>query len=523
MKLKFLGATKTVTGSFFVLDTERTRFAVDCGLCQGSKEIKTRNYQEFVVDPKSIDFLILTHAHIDHSGLIPKLSAHGFKGPIYCSHATEELVKVMLPDSGYIQESEVERKNRKLKRAGSPLLEPIYTTRDAVECLSQFKSINYDEIITLGEGIEIRLRDAGHILGSCIVEVWVEEDDKKLKLVFSGDLGNTDQPIIKDPTIIENTDYLILESTYGDRNHKGMTRRREQLKEIIDETMRKGGNLIIPSFAVERTQDLLYDLNIMQKQGDLYPGIDIYIDSPLAIAATQIFQKSIEDYDQETRQRVEEGNHPLSLSNLKFSKTQQDSVQLNNIKGNTIIISASGMCDAGRIKHHLKHNLWRPESTILFVGFQAEGTLGRKILDGDKLVKIHGEEVAVKADIKNIEAYSAHADHNGIMSWLKNFVVPPRAIFLVHGEEQSQISLAESIKSELNLAVYIPDWQEEFELKPVNREEQMCDHELSKAFQAERMYIDYRSKLQKSFSEEWEKENYDKIIALFNDLNSKIS
>jgi metallo-beta-lactamase family protein len=523
MKLKFLGATKTVTGSFSVLETEKKRFAVDCGLFQGSKDIKARNYQEFVIDPKSLDFLILTHAHIDHSGLIPKLCANGFNGPIYCSHATEELAKVMLPDSGYIQESEVERKNRKLKRADSPLLKPIYTTQDAIDCLSQFKSINYDEKIVLDEGIEVRLRDAGHILGSCIIEIWITEDDKKIKLVFSGDLGNTNQPIIKDPTIIENADYLILESTYGDRCHKEMTMRRERLREIIDETMHRGGNLIIPSFAVERTQDLLYDLNILHKQGQLYPGIDIYIDSPLAIAATQIFQKSIEDYDLETRQLVEEGYHPFSLPNLKFSKTQQDSVQLNKINGNTIIISASGMCDAGRIKHHLKHNLWQPESTILFVGYQAEGTLGRKILDGDKLVKIHGEEVAVKAEIKNIEAYSAHADRNGILSWLKNFVIPPRAIFLIHGEEQAQISLAELIKSELNLSVYIPDWQEEFELKPVNREGQKCDCEMSKAFQAERMYLEYRSKLQKSFSEEWEKENYDKIIALLNDLNAKTS
>ncbi|MGI5921386.1 MAG: MBL fold metallo-hydrolase RNA specificity domain-containing protein [Syntrophomonadaceae bacterium] len=521
MKLKFLGAAKTVTGSFFVLETERNRFAVDCGLFQGNKEVKNRNYQGFLVDPKSIDFLILTHAHIDHSGLIPKLSTHGFKGPIYCSHATEELVKVMLPDSGYIQESEVERKNRKLKRAASPLLEPIYTARDAVECLSQFRSLNYDEIISLGEGIEVRLRDAGHILGSCIVELWVEEDGKKMKLVFSGDLGNTNQPIIKDPTIIESADYLILESTYGDRDHKGMTRRREQLKEIIDDTMRKGGNLIIPSFAVERTQDLLFDLHALRKEGQLYPGIDIFIDSPLAIAATQIFQKSIEDYDHETRQMVEAGSHPLTLPNLKYSKTQQDSVQLNNIKGNTIIISASGMCDAGRIKHHLKHNLWRPESTILFIGYQAEGTLGRKILEGQKLVKIHGEEVAVKADIKNIEAYSAHADRTGIMNWLKKFMVKPRTVFLVHGEEQAQLSLAELIKSELNVPVYIPDWQEEVELTPINREGR-DEQKISKAIQAEHMYLEYRSQLHKSFREEFEKENYDKIIQLFKDLNSKI-
>lgn len=525
MKLKFMGATKTVTGSFFIIDTEKKRIAVDCGLFQGNSELKERNYQEFVIDPKSIDYMILTHAHIDHSGLIPKLCTHGFKGSIYCSHSTEELVKVMLPDAGYIQESEVERKNRKLKRAGKSLLEPIYTARDAVQCLSQFKSINYDETVNLDEGIEIRLRDAGHILGSCIVEMWVEENGKKLKIVFSGDLGNSNQPIIKDPTIIENTDYLVLESTYGDRYHKGMNNRLEQLKAAIDDTMRRGGNLIIPSFAVERTQDLLYDLNILYKEGQLNPTIDIFIDSPLAIAATQIFQKSIEDYDQETRQLVEQGNHPLSLPNLKFSKTQQDSVQLNQKKGNTIVISASGMCDAGRIKHHLKHNLWRPESTILFVGFQAQGTLGRRILEGEKLVKIHGEQVAVKADIRNIEAYSAHADRTGLVNWLKNFVVPPRAVFLVHGEEQAQISLAECIKDELNIPVYIPAWQDEFELRPIENgsHNEALNRDLSKAMRAEQMYLDYRLKLQKNFSEEWENKNYDKIIELLSDLNAKIS
>ncbi len=525
MKLKFLGAAKTVTGSCFVIDTGDVCFAVDCGLFQGPKEVKELNYKEFVIDPKAIDFLLLTHAHIDHIGLVPKLVKHGFKGAIYCSHATEELAGVLLPDSGHIQESEVDRKNRKLKRAGKLLIEPIYTVDDAEKSLPLFRSLNTDEIIEIAPGVEIRLRDAGHILGSNIVEVWLEEDNEKIKLVFSGDLGNSNQPIVKDPSIIESADYVIMESTYGNRYHKGVFRRIEQLKEIIDKTMKKGGNLIIPSFAVERTQDLLYDLSHLYESGSLDKTIDIYIDSPLAIAATEIFKRNVEYYDDDSRQLLEQGRHPLHLPSLKFSRSQEESMQLNTVKANTIIISASGMCDAGRIKHHLKHNLWRPESTILFVGYQAIGTLGRRIVDGEKLVRIHGEQVAVKADIESIEAYSAHADRAGLTSWLKNFVLPPKGVFLVHGEEQSQVSLAEYIRSELNIPVFIPDWLEEFELKPSERviPKQFFGDEMDKAMIAEEMYLDLRLKLHTMFKENWSKADFDKIIQELKRLEKNIS
>lgn len=438
MKIKFLGAAKTVTGSCYIIDTDKVRFAVDCGLFQGTRELRERNYIDFAVDPKSIQFLILTHAHIDHSGLTPKLCKNGFTGPIYATPATVELCGVMFPDAGHIQEQEVEMKNRKLSRSGKTLLEPIYTAEEAVECLDQLRPLNYDEVCKLAEGIEVRLRDAGHILGSSMVELWVEENGHREKIVFSGDLGQGAQPIIKDPSVIESADYLLLESTYGDRFHKGAEQRAVQLKKVIDETMARGGNLIIPSFAVERTQDLLFDLSQLQSEGLLYPGIDVYIDSPLAIAATEIFQRSFDYYDQETMKLVSSGHHPLKMPNLKFSRTREDSVLLNNIKNNAIIISASGMCDAGRIKFHLKNNLWRPESTILFVGYQAAGTLGRRILDGEKLVTIHGDQVAVKAEIKSIEAYSAHADQIGLMAWLKNFKKKPQTVFLVHGEEKVQ-------------------------------------------------------------------------------------
>lgn len=517
MKLKFLGAAKTVTGSFFLIDTETHRFAIDCGLFQGSKAVKERNYQQFPVDPKTIDFLILTHAHIDHSGLIPKLYKHGFRGNIFCTHATYELASVLLPDSAHIQEMEVERKNRKLIRAGKVLLEAIYTMEDAEKCLELFRSLNYDETIELFPGIKIRLRDAGHILGSAIIELWLEENNKTVKVVFSGDLGNGNQPIIKDPAILESADFLVIESTYGNRLHQGNARRAEQLKDVIDYTMKKGGNLIIPAFAVERTQDLIYDLRQLQDEGLLSSDIDIYIDSPLAIAATKIFMKNTDCYDDVTRKMLEsEEAHPLVLNNLKFSQTAEESVAVNQLRRNTIIISASGMCDAGRIKHHLKHNLWRPESTILFVGFQAQGTLGRRILEGEKLVNIHGEQVAIKADIKNIDSYSAHADRMGIISWLKKFAVMPKKIFLVHGEEESLDSLAELIKTELNIKTYIPDWLDEVLLDLEEYKDNdmpiISGQEVLKAIEAEKLYLELRLKMHNLFKENWESENYDKII-----------
>lgn len=515
MKISFLGAARTVTGSFFVIDTENTRFAIDCGLFQGPKEIKERNYKEFVVDPKSLDFLILTHAHIDHIGLVPKLCKHGFNGPIYCSKPTQELASILLPDSGHIQVCEVERKNRKLMRAGKILIEPIYTVEDALESLKQFRFIQQDEIIELAPTVKVRLRDAGHILGSNIFEIWVEEGGKSVKLVFTGDLGNSNQPIIKDPTVIEDADYIIMESTYGNRLHKGVYNRLEQLNQVIKDSMAKGGNLIIPAFAVERTQDLLYDLNQLYQSGELDPSIDIYIDSPLAIAATQIFEKHINYYDHEASQMIARGDHPLRLPNLKFTPSQEESIQLNNVRSNTIVISASGMCDAGRIKHHLKHNLWRPESTILFVGYQAQGTLGRRIVDGEKLVRIHGEQVAVKAEIRSLEAYSAHADQAGLLNWLKHFVKAPKGIFLVHGEEQSQLTLAEYIREEFRVPVYIPDWMDEYELTPSDRVQpktELMGDEISKALLAEQMYLELRSTLHNLFKDNWTANNYDELI-----------
>lgn len=532
MKIRFLGAAKTVTGSFYVLETVSTRFAIDCGLFQGSSAIKERNYQPFRIDPASINFLILTHAHIDHSGLIPKLCAQGFKGPIYCTKATAELADIMLPDSAHIQESEIERKNRKLGRAGRPLLRPVYTVEDAEKCLKQFDCVEYNEIFSPAPGVRVKMNDAGHILGSAILEIWITEGDKTIKLVFSGDLGNYGQNIINDPTFIEEADYLFVESTYGNRLHESNTSRIQQLEDAIDFTMKKGGNLVIPAFAVERTQDLLYDMSVLHKQGK-FPDVKVVIDSPLAVSATEIFERSPEFYDHETRALIDGGVNPFHLPGLEFSRTKEDSMNINGITGKAIIISASGMCDAGRIKHHLKNNLWRPESTVLFVGYQAQGTLGRRLLEGEKLVTIHGEEIGVKADIRQIDGYSAHADQAGILLWLKHFKTLPKTIFLVHGEEESEIALKELVEKEIRVPVQIPGWLDEVEItaeavtaRPeayvssaavipgvVVTPAEISVTAADKALQAEQAYLEFRLLVNQYFQKNWDAKEYDRIIS----------
>lgn len=466
MKIRFLGAAETVTGSSYYLKCGDVGFLVDCGMFQGSKQIKERNYGPLPVDPTKLDFMVLTHAHIDHIGLIPKYYAQGFRGKIYCTQATAKLASILLPDSAHIQEMEVERKNRKLSRAGLPLLTPIYTLADAENSLNLFNPLSYEETYDLAPGVRVRLKDAGHILGSACLEIWLTEGEETVKLVFSGDLGSVNQPVVRDPEAIDGGDYVIMESTYGSRLRQQNRNRRDELLEIINFTMNKGGNLIIPAFAVERTQDLLYDMSVLLAEGKLSPAINIYIDSPLAVAATKIFEESPEYYDQETRDLIAKGTYPFRLPNLRFSITQEDSVKLNQLSGGNIIISASGMCDAGRIKHHLKHNLWRPEATILFVGYQAQGTLGRRLLNGEKSVKIHGEQVMVRADIRKIEGYSAHADQAGLLSWVRSLKTKPHYFVLVHGEIDSLNALADLIAKETGSEVIIPKWMQELDLKP---------------------------------------------------------
>ncbi|MGI6226382.1 MAG: MBL fold metallo-hydrolase RNA specificity domain-containing protein [Peptococcales bacterium] len=461
MKIAFYGATETVTGSCFEITTNKGyRILVDCGLYQGPKEIKERNYGDFPFDPTKIDAVLLTHAHIDHSGLIPKLCKKGFKGKIYTTEVTVDLCSIMLPDSGYIQEMEVERKNRKLARANKELLEPIYTVIDAEKCMKQFVGVAYNKKIEILPEIQVKFKDAGHILGSAMIEVFADD----LKVLFSGDIGNINQPIINDPTIITEADYIVMESTYGNRFHLETEDKMSQLIRIIKKTFRKGGNLVIPAFAVERTQGLIYNLKKLDIAGEI-PDMDVYLDSPLAIKATEIFCKYPELYDEEAGGLNEKFDECiLNFPGLKYSLTADESKAINFLKNSKIIISASGMCDAGRIKHHLKHNLWRSDSTILFVGYQAQGTLGRRILDGEKTVRIHGEEIAVNADIERIEGFSAHADQKTLVEWVKHFSKKPQKIFLVHGEQNAMLTLAKVIEEETQNSVIIPKFNQTIEL-----------------------------------------------------------
>lgn len=464
MKISFYGATQTVTGSCFVLEAANKKIMIDCGMFQGSRLLRERNYQPFNTLPSTVDFLLITHAHIDHSGLVPKFYKNGFQGRALTTEATVDLLEVMLPDSGHIQEMEVERLNRKARRAGKKMIDPIYTAKDAHYYVKKIERVKYDQVISLTEDISVRFVDAGHILGSSILEIWVREGSKQTKLVFTGDLGATDKPYVKNPTIIQDADYVIMESTYGNRIHKDQgSDRLEKLRSVIHETYAKGGNLIIPAFAVERTQDLLYDINLLMINQQLPPA-KIYIDSPMAVAATEIFKHNPEHFDQETSELISAGKNPLTMPELNFSRTADESRALNEIQSGTIILSASGMCDAGRIKHHLKHNLWRPESTVLFVGYQAVGTKGRRLLDGVSSIRIHGEEVAVKADIRKIGGYSSHADQQGLLDWLNSFQQKPQHVFLVHGDHEALAVMEKIIPEQVGISAYAPAWQETIEL-----------------------------------------------------------
>jgi metallo-beta-lactamase family protein len=464
IKITFHGAARVVTGSCYLVEHENVRFLVDCGLFQGNKKLKERNYGDFPFHPGSIDFVLLTHAHIDHSGLLPKLYKMGFSGPTYGTSGTVELCQVMLPDSGHIQEMEVERKNRKILRSGGKVLTPIYTALEAEQCIKYFQKVCYDQEFIPAPGIKVTMRDAGHILGSAILEISYLEQGKKAKLVFTGDLGRSDRPIINDPTLINEADFLVMESTYGNRFHEDFGDNKITLTKVINETFQRGGNVIIPAFAVDRTQDLLFTLHRMIQAGKIDPK-SIHIDSPLAISATEIFCRHPQYYDLETKEFMENhGECPFSLPNLSYSRTADDSRALNEIKKGAIIISASGMADAGRIKHHLKHNLWRPECSVVFVGYQAAGTLGRRIVDGEKKVRIHGEEIAVNAQIVMLEGYSAHADQNEIMAWLADFHKIPEKIFVTHGEEEASLNLAGLIQARFHRETIVPYMGESYDL-----------------------------------------------------------
>ena len=419
MKITFLGATRTVTGSNFLVEGAGKKFLVDCGMWQGKAEQEMENEVEFEFNPAEIDFMLLTHAHIDHSGRIPKLYKEGYRNKVYAHKATCDLCALMLPDSGHIQETEVEWKNRKRKRKGEEPLPPLYTAEEAARCLEIFEPVQYDQIIEITPEIHVRFNDAGHMLGSSIIEVWVNEDGKETKTVFTGDIGNNDIPLLSPPTMIEDTDYLVMESTYGSRLHMRNDEKAKIFLDVVSETLDNGGTVVIPSFAVGRTQEILYEINKLKEENDdeefrrKYKTLmksPVYVDSPLAISATEVFRENTEIFDEETKEEIMRGDNPLEFPGLKFTKTAEESKELNEDNTPSIIISASGMCEVGRIKHHLKHNLWNPKSTILFVGYQAPGTLGYNIVNGAKTVKIFGDEIAVNARIEYIEGYSGHAD-----------------------------------------------------------------------------------------------------------------
>lgn len=464
MDITFCGAAGTVTGSCYLVETERgVRFIVDCGMFQGSKEIRRFNQEPFKFAPEELDFMILTHAHIDHSGLIPKLCKSGFKKPIYTTKATAALCKIALRDSAHIQEMDAEWRNRKRLRKGEPPEEPLYTVKDAEASLEYLSSHHYQEIIEPVPGVKIRFQDAGHIMGSAIAEVWITEADDTVKLVFSGDLGQKNQPIIKDPTMVSEADYVLIETTYGNRLHENSGDKAELLKEIILKMIRSGGNLVIPAFTVGRTQDLLYHIKTLFIKGEI-PKIPVYVDSPMAVSITEIYREHPGYYDEPTLEMLMDGESPFEFDGLHFIRTAEESKQLNQSANRSIIISANGMCESGRILHHLKHNLWRSDSHILFSGYQAEGTLGRRLLEGAKVVKIMGEEVNVQASIHSIDGFSAHADQAGLLEWLAGFVKKPRGLFLVHGEAEAAQEFAVKVKQQFNIPVQIPKQGESFRL-----------------------------------------------------------
>lgn len=480
MNITFCGAAKEVTGSNHLVEAAGKKFLVDCGLIQGRVAEEERNAEPFIYNPKEIDFMLLTHAHIDHSGRIPKLIKEGFKGAIYATKPTCELSRIMLADSGHIQEAETEWKNRKRKREGKSLLEPLYTSKEGEESLKHFIPVSYMDIIEIDENIRVRFNDAGHMLGSAIIEVWITENGKTTKIVFSGDLGNNDIKLLQPPSPITTADYVVMESTYGDRLHmkyKG-DEKAEKFLDIVSTTLRRGGNVVIPSFAVGRTQEILYELNAIKERKN-EPEINakykelmnatVYVDSPLAITATEIFKRNLELFDDEAQERIKRGDNPLEFDGLKFTKTVEESVALNENTKPCIIMSASGMCDAGRIKHHLKHNLWNPLNTILFVGYQAPNTLGRRIVEGEKVVKIFGEEIAVNAQIEYIEGYSGHADQEWLMNFIYSFRDKPKKVFLVHGEERAQKVLKEKIEKDIEVSTIIPEFGDTYRIDEVVR------------------------------------------------------
>lgn len=469
MKIRFCGATEGVTGSCHLLMTDKANVLMDCGQFQGGKSQDKLNFEEFPFNPEEVDAMILSHAHIDHCGRIPLLVKRGFRGSIYCTKATADLLPIMLRDSGYIHEKEAEWANKKAMRKGQPLVEPLYTLKDAEESLRYIVPVLYDQRVAVADGIHVCFNDAGHILGSSETEIWVEQGDDETKIVFSGDLGQNNRPILNNPTVIRHADYVIMESTYGNRLHPKNAMSIHRLVDVVLRTVERGGTVVIPSFAVGRTQEMIYEFNkLYDENPETYAklkNVPVYIDSPMASAATEIFKKNTAVFNADFQAYMDRGDHPLEFANLHFTQSTEESQALNGDSKPKIIISASGMCEAGRIRHHLKHNLWNPKSSIVFVGYQAEGTLGRKLVNGAESVNLFGEEILVKAEIVNLEGFSGHADRDGLAEWISKFETHPN-VFLVHGEKQAKEDFAAYVGEKYDIHPIVITENSEFELTP---------------------------------------------------------
>lgn len=466
MKLHFLGANRQVTGSRYCLETKSSRVMIDCGMFQ-ERQFQDRNWQECPLAASSIDALLLTHAHIDHCGLIPRLVRQGFDSPIYCTPPTLDLVEIMLRDAAHIQAEDVAYKAKRHAREGRKTrypLEPLFDDRDVDETLKLLRPVSYNKPHQVSDGVSATFREAGHILGSAMIEVMAEDEGSQRHVIFSGDIGQWDKPLIHDPFVFREADYVIMESTYGDRDHEKGDDIESQLEEVIKSTVKAGGNVVIPTFAVERAQELIYHLSHLAHSKRI-PDVPVFLDSPMAIDVTDVFRKHRERFDAETWERINEGIRPLDFPGLVLSRSTDASKAINGVTEPCVIMSTSGMCTAGRIKHHLRRNLPLPQSTILFVGYQANGTLGRQILDGNREVRIHGKKYPVRAKINRVFGCSGHADRSGLLHWSSFFTKGPKRMFLTHGEEQGALALAATLRTTREWDVLVPDYHSVSDLK----------------------------------------------------------